>query len=154
MRFSKIGGRGIPAWLVAAALAGGCGDEAGPPREAVSGKVTYDGKPVERGSIQFLPKQAAESGGAWGSIVDGAYAIPASDGPVAGEYAVSITSAPEASDAADALPGDDSGAVAGDVIPEDYNLKTTLTATVEPGKANTADFDLARKAAPRKGRRP
>jgi len=152
LRFSTTVTRRAAAWLAAAALAGGCGGESGPTREAVSGRVTFGGEPLARGSIQFLPRTPEPEGGAWGSVVDGAYAIAAADGPVAGEYSVSITSAPEGGEA-EALPGDDSGQADGDAIPERYNLKTTLEAVVKPGEANVLDFALDRKPA-RKGRRP
>ncbi|WP_165249556.1 hypothetical protein [Paludisphaera soli] len=154
MRYPRCETRRAAAWLAVALLAGGgCGGGDGLPREAVSGKVTFGGKPLDRGAIQFLPRQAGQEGGAWAPVVDGAYSIAAADGPIAGEYAVSITSAPGEGEASGALPGDDSAEVGADVVPEDYNVRTTLKANVEPGKPNAFDFELTRRPAPRKGRR-
>lgn len=153
MKLSKNGTRRAALWLAVAGLAGGCGEGDGLKREAVSGKVTLNGKPLERGSIQFLPTQADQAAAAWGQIVDGAYSVGAADGPVAGEYSVSITSASSETPAAGALPGDDSGPADPNAVPEQYNLKTTLKATVEAGKANQLNYDLTSNPAGRKGRR-
>src|SRR4051812_41369402 len=75
----------------------GCGAAAsdGPPREAVSGKVTLDGQPLAQGVIQFLPASNKEgvSGGA--VIEGGAYSIEAAKGLVAGQYRVTINGAKE-----------------------------------------------------------
>lgn len=155
MRLTKKGTRWT-GWLAVAVLVCGCGEGGdGLKREAVSGKVTFNGKPLEQGSIQFLPPQGNQNAGAWGQIVNGAYAIAAAEGPVAGEYSVSITSASSSSGGAatDTPPGDDSGLVDPNAIPEQYNLRTTLKATVEAGKANELNYELTSKPAARNGRR-
>ncbi|WP_422931753.1 hypothetical protein [Singulisphaera sp. PoT] len=142
----------VTSWLAACALICGCGDGDGLKREAVSGKVTYAGKPVEKGSIQFQPQDADQKAGAWGEIVDGAYSIAASTGPVAGDYTVAIYSASSQSAAADALPGDDAGMSDPRAIPDDYNVKSTLKATIEPAKPNELNYDLKPTSSARKGR--
>lgn len=153
MRLTKIGARWASPWLAVAVLVGGCGGGDGLKREAVSGKVTFNGKPLEQGTIQFLPTQGDQNAGAWGQIVDGAYSIGTSEGPAAGEYSVSITSASSGGAAADVPPGDDSGQVDPNAVPEQYNLRTTLKATVEAGKANELNYDLTSKPAARNRRR-
>jgi hypothetical protein len=56
--------------LVAAlAMASGCG---GKNTATVSGNVTYDGKPIDKGSVSFIPKDGAGPVSA-GEIIDGAY---------------------------------------------------------------------------------
>lgn len=85
---------------VAAALAGmgavlilGCGDTTGlGKRYAVSGKVTYQGKPLEKGRINFIPTQA-DGRAAGGEIENGDYSLTTAepgDGAFPGTYKVTI----------------------------------------------------------------
>jgi len=146
--------RPAAATLVVALLFCGCGGDAdGFVREAVSGRVTLDGQPLAGGAIRFIPKGGDQGAASWGRVTDGAYAIAASDGPVAGEYSVAITSE-GSTEPIEGPPGeepkaDDRGAE----IPEIYNARTTLQATVEPGKANSFDFPLSSKQSPGESRR-
>ena len=79
----------VPA--VAAAL--GCGDDSGLARRyPVSGTVTYNGKPLERGNISFAP-DGPGGRAAGGTIVDGRYSLTThdlDDGALPGKYKVSI----------------------------------------------------------------
>lgn len=61
----------------------------GPRRYPLSGKITYDGAPVDAGNISFLPDGGEErvSGGV---ITDGAYSVSEADGANAGKYRVEI----------------------------------------------------------------
>jgi hypothetical protein len=80
---------GFPAALVVL----GCGDTGGlPPRVRISGMVTYNGKPLERGTISFTPVDA-KGRGAGGSIAEGRYSLTTQDqddGALPGKYRVSI----------------------------------------------------------------
>jgi hypothetical protein len=83
------------AWsLVAlAALLAGCGQRgySGPGRFPLAGTVTYDGQPIDIGSISFLPLN--ESSGqrvSGGYIFDGKYEVPEGQGANAGKYRVEI----------------------------------------------------------------
>src|SRR5690349_1325348 len=73
----------------------GCGDDDGIGRRyQVSGTVTYNGKPLEKGTIKF---QAAAPDGrsAAGEIEQGSYRLTtqtAGDGALPGKYRVSIIS--------------------------------------------------------------
>jgi hypothetical protein len=145
-------------WLLMAilGLVCGCGGPVGPPREAVSGKVTVDGRPLERGDIQFLPTKGSQSGAGWGSIVDGAYEISGSDGPVAGDYSVSITSSVKpatSSTSADELPGEPIDESPAGAISETYNLRTVLKATIVSDKPNRFDFNVTSAKTPSRSRR-
>lgn len=53
----------------------GCSGESGPPRYRVSGAVTYEGKPVPIGAIQFTPDATQGNSGppAFADIKDGKY---------------------------------------------------------------------------------
>lgn len=142
------------ATLVAALLFCGCGgEEDGLVREGVSGRVTLDGRPLPGGAIRFIPKGGEQAAASWGRVADGAYAIAASDGPVAGEYAVAITSE-GTTEPIEGPPGEEpKGAERADEVPEIYNARTTLQATVESGKTNAFDFTLSSKQSPGGARR-
>lgn len=72
----------------------GCGDGSGlPPRYPVSGTVTYNGKPLERGNVNFTPTDSANGRAASGAISDGQYSLMThhpGDGALPGSYKVSI----------------------------------------------------------------
>jgi hypothetical protein len=86
-----------PVYLGALALAvstlAGCG-RGGPEMARVSGKVTYQGKPVVKGTIAFLPV-APGGRAATGEIgPDGSYRVQTeepNDGAQLGEYRVTIS---------------------------------------------------------------
>jgi len=78
-----------PAAALAAALAavGLSGCNSGPPMGEVSGKVTFEGKPVAEGRVTFMNSGAGTGGE--GKLKDGAYALTAPLPP--GEYKVTVT---------------------------------------------------------------
>lgn len=149
----RRGGRSavLAACLTAAAVAAtGCSSESdGLAREAISGTVTFDGQPLERGSITFLPEgQLPTQGGA--PIMDGKYSIAQNEGLVAGKYHVAITAplgeGEKSKDTVSNAPGMPPKPPK-DLIPAQYNTKSTLVADVEAGKANTFDFNLEKGTA-------
>jgi hypothetical protein len=77
--------------VVAAVL--GCGDSGGLARRyPVSGTVTYQGKPLERGTISFTPADG-KGRAAGGTITDGQYSLTTQDpedGAIPGKYKVGI----------------------------------------------------------------
>ena len=84
---------GVPALLVLASC-GGSDDGLGK-RYPVSGKVTYNGQPLEKGVISFIPEDAKKNAGASGQIENGAYTLSTGgegDGAQAGNYKVTVTS--------------------------------------------------------------
>ncbi len=151
MRMLWLGERSaMLAACLAAAVAAGCSSDADElAREAVSGTVTFDGQPLERGAITFVPEgQVPTQGGA--SITDGKYSIAKSEGLVAGNYNVAITSplgdAEKAKDAVTNAPGMPPKPPK-DLIPAQYNKKSTLKAEVKAGASNVFDFNLEKGAA-------
>jgi hypothetical protein len=134
-------------WL-AASLAG-CGEAGdGLPREAVSGTVTLDGKPLARGVLQMLP--AGQGGGTpCGALIeDGKFAIARRQGPVPGEYVVTINSSPDG--APGGAPAGPPGPVSSaerpkELIPPEYNAQSKLTATVKADSPNMLEFALKSK---------
>jgi len=109
----------------------------------VSGKVTYQGKPVTKGSVSFVSTdpQRPNANGPIGP--DGAYTlqtIEPGDGARVGDYLVSISGkAPE--DFNNPLPGVPVKVQSG--LPAKYEKTDTseLKATVQAG-SNSIDFDL------------
>ncbi|MDX2036456.1 MAG: carboxypeptidase-like regulatory domain-containing protein [Isosphaeraceae bacterium] len=82
--------------LVVAALAQGCGSD-GPEMARVSGKVTYKGAPVPKGTISFVSTSGGRN--ATAEIqADGTYrlqSIESGDGAIVGDYDVAISSKDE-----------------------------------------------------------
>jgi hypothetical protein len=135
----------LPARLVAligvAMIFSACG-QSGPEKAKVSGKVTYNGKPVPKGTITFV---STKEGGrnAVGSIeTDGSYRVQTEqpgDGAILGDYKVTVYAHDEA--VLDYIPPKP---VEPKILsPTKYeNPNTTdLKATVQRG-SNTINFDL------------
>jgi hypothetical protein len=133
--------------LIAAALAmcPGCGSN----RNTIEGAVTFDGQPVERGSITFEPA-SGEGPSAGGTIQNGRYKIDA-DGITPGEMVVRISAARSTGKKVEAGPPEPPGTMVDEVrpyIPANYNERSVLTVQVKPGKT-TQDFALKSQAAAR-----
>src|SRR5262249_24310073 len=124
--------------LLLAALAGCSGGRAG-----ASGKVSYDGKPVDGGTIVFIPE--GEGGGikVGGDIVGGEYNLPADRGPKPGKYNVQILGKQKNPTAKSAAPDLVSADQTIQVIPPKYNTQTTLTRDVKSG-SNELSFELTK----------
>jgi hypothetical protein len=118
----------------------GCG---GPPRASVRGDVSFDGKPIETGTIEFYPADGkGQTAGT--AIKDGKYEIPdASVGPmkvrvtssvVVGKHKVyeGVADSPYAEDVRQ-------------IIPKEYNTETTLQVDLKAGP-NEHNFDLKKDA--------
>ncbi len=114
----------------------GCGS-GGPQEYRVTGTVTFDGQPVEKGEIRFVP--TGTQGPAYGGAIEnGKFECKATEG----QKRVEITATREApTPAADGLPDYVS------YIPAEYNTQSTLTAEVKPGGDNTLTFDLKSQGA-------
>jgi len=80
------------AWGFLGLVLAGCSqrDYAGPKRFSLTGKVTYDGQPVDWGSISFLPKAAGEQRVSGGLIENGTYTVTEAQGANAGQHRVEI----------------------------------------------------------------
>lgn len=143
-------------------------------RYPVSGMVTYNGNPLEKGAISFVPEDP-KGIGATGIIENGSYALSTrgeNDGARPGQYKVTITAKEDATARAKAefekaraarkqASGSDDLAVvprqfmvkaeaeAKSLIPPGYGdvRSTNLTAEVKE-KSNTFDFKLTDAEAP------
>jgi len=76
--------------LALCAVLSGCGGPKykGDKQYPLAGDVTFDGQPVDLGSISFMPQGKGRSTG--GVIKDGKYAVPEEMGANAGTYRVEI----------------------------------------------------------------
>ncbi|MEZ6077454.1 MAG: hypothetical protein R3C09_15470 [Pirellulaceae bacterium] len=129
----------------------GCGSQnyEGEKRYPLSGKVTFNGEPVDRGNISFLPMNPDSQRVAGGKIEDGAYSFEEEYGANAGQYKVEIRWQKKTGDTfTDAFGNVDDVRV--EAIPAEFNTATTLTADIGAGK--TYDFDLESDKKARKAR--
>ena len=113
----------------------------------IEGDVTYDGQPVERGSITFEPT-SGEGPSAGGAIQNGRYAIDAA-GVTPGEMIVRISAIRSTGKKIAAGPPEPPGTMVDEVrpyIPAAYNEHSTLKAQVTAGKVSR---DFALKSQPR-----
>jgi len=115
-------------------LAVGCsGNKDIPPLRTVTGLVTLDGKPLADANVAFAPEHGRTSIGRTDAA--GRYELYF-DGPnkgaAVGRHRVIITTMPSMDSAHPIF------------VPARYNVQTTLTAEVKPGK-NTFDFALQLK---------
>lgn len=137
--------------IVASALSSlaltACHSGDGVPREPLTGKITFEGRPLEKGMISFVSSQDPETT-AGGVITEGAYTIPRGDGLAPGTYRVSIWShQPTGKRIADREnPGTTIEEVR-QVVPSQYNQKTQLSVDVKADQINQFDFDLVKAQA-------
>jgi len=128
----------------------GCGD--GTPssklnRNAVSGKVTLDSKPLPHGSIVFHPlSPSGESTVSGTTIKEGAFTLEEANGLPVGKYKVVITAtSAEGTQAADPQAAMDAAAKPAEesaLIPAKYNSNTELTCDIVNGPNDQLTFDL------------
>ena len=126
--------------VAAAGMATLIGCSTGPPFGDVAGTVTMDGKPVDDGSIRFVPVDGNASS-AGGSIKGGKFSVKV---PVT-KHKVEV-SAPKPGTGGLIKKGDGPPVevIADEWIPEKYNTRSELTCEVKSGK-NTYDLDLKSK---------
>ncbi len=120
---------------------GGPADELN--RQAVSGQVTLNNQPLDRGSISFDPqdRENGRSGGA--TIENGSFTLPKERGLPPGSYTVRVYSADTTAEAVtpDGLPGD-SSKVAPERIPAAWNSNSQEQVTVEDGGENHFELSI------------
>jgi hypothetical protein len=135
-------------------IASGCSDDGLPKRYPVTGTVTYNGKPLERGQVNFLPT-APEGRPASGDIEAGRYSLMTQtpgDGAIPGKYRVTIVASDV--DLTDAIAKQQGGIPSQqDVMKAQRKVKRAIPAKYEdPAKSgferevkeesNTFDFSL------------
>jgi hypothetical protein len=140
---SRMGSIARAGWLVLAvgsATCVGCGGaEDDLPRQAVTGEVMLDGRPLGQGQISFVPV-SGDAGTQVGSpIAAGSYEVAREMGPVPGAYLVRIHGGSAGGD-----PDDQAKKykLQPDPVPARYNTRTDLRVEVKADGPNTFNFDL------------
>jgi hypothetical protein len=147
-------------------LVWGCGDDGLPRRYPVYGEVTYNGKPLTQGIVNFIP-QSDKGRAASGTIQEGSYnmtTLTPGDGVIPGPYRVTVTAVKRTEESKkilartpDAPPGHDqpyfgppsgpqifkANKLAKRLVPDKYNSpdRSGLTAEVKE-ESNRLDFKL------------
>ena len=120
-------------WIV------GCGPT-GPERVVVSGVVTYNGKPIPEGRINFIPKENTAAPMSGAAIQDGQYCVEARGGVPVGTYQIQVEAFK--SNAASAEKVFAPGARL-QYLPRKFNVDSQLEITIESGsKKVDRDIDL------------
>jgi hypothetical protein len=122
----------------------GCGPRNN--RLPISGQVTLNGTPLDKGAIRFSSVGGEKHYATGGLIKDGEYKIPQEKGVPPGTYHVEInspdTKAPPV--VVRAAPGEPLGPPsAPDRIPTEYNTESKKTVDVTSDKKNEFDFNIA-----------
>jgi hypothetical protein len=120
--------------LACICLLSGCS----PPRGTVTGRVTLDGQPLDKGIISFTPTDARAKENVVADIINGQYSADV----LAGPQQVQI-SAPKviATRAESPAPGAPLVEITEERLPAKYHSATELTLEVKPGK-NDKDWTL------------
>lgn len=128
------------ALMLLALVSAGCG-KSGIERVYVSGKATYEGKPIEIGQIRFVPITPATGPVTIERIKDGQYETKTTGGVTAGTHRVELRMY-------DSHEYENAPRVAGSasvpqLLPDKYNRASELRLTVEPGSSPIEhDFEL------------
>lgn len=77
--------------VLTAGLIAGCGGSDRPTTYSLTGKVTFDGKPVPAGTVTMLPDASGGGLGAAVAIKDGAFATEPGKGHTGGKYIIQVT---------------------------------------------------------------
>jgi hypothetical protein len=120
----------------------GCADS-GPLTAEVSGTVRLDGRPIEEGSIQFIPVEGSKGPSAGGVIQDGKYHIPRKKGVTVGTNRVELRAFKNAGTKIQdptAPPGVRTEARV-QAFPPEFNDRSTVVKEIQAG-SNAIDFDV------------
>jgi hypothetical protein len=125
-----------------AALLLGCGSV----KTTIKGRVTWEGNPIETGSISFEPedRQGPSTGGL---IQNGQYEVGSDANVQPGKKVVRIQGSAKTGNQIEAGPPLPPGTMVDEVkpvVPAKYNDKSELIREVEAGKVNEFDFELTR----------
>ncbi len=129
----------IMLFLIATISSAGCGDAT---KARLKGNVTFDGRPIEEGSISFLPADGTDSRKASAAVLNGVYDIPADRAPTPGKFKIEISWMRKTGNKiASADPGMGAADETKEAIPAKYNRDSTLVRDLVAGE-NKLDFKL------------
>ncbi len=112
-------------------------------RVPVEGTVTFDGQPVEKGTIAFEPADG-KGPATGGQVIDGRYSLSGEASPTPGEKIVRISATRKTGRMVPAVPEPGTDQMIEEIkpyIPANYNHQTTLRCTVTKDHARH-DFTL------------
>ena len=139
----KSAGLMVLTWCLAACC--GCG----PKTIHVAGEVTYQGKPVEEGTIELIPVDGTTGPSSGGPIKKGRYEVRDAVGLVqGGTYQVRISALAKTGKTAPNIlePGGPPLELSENYIPPKFNLDSSLRITISSDSTvNTQDFHLEPK---------
>lgn len=123
----------------------GCGGDNPLGRKALSGVVTLDGAPLDKGAIEFHPLD--ESGMQSGGLIQaGKYSIAAPQGATLGKYRVQIIDTYDTpAMPASYMPGDPLPPAPKSKIPPEWNSKSKHEIEVKKEGPFKFDFEVATK---------
>ncbi len=131
----------LAASLLMTLLIGCGGGEQGAPTVKVSGKVTFDGAPLEKGTITFEPSND-KGGPSSAAIQSGAYTADVELGPKRVRFsAVKVLGKKKVYEGSADSPEED---ITEQLIPDKYNAASNESYTVKAA-ASDANFDLKSK---------
>ena len=131
-------------FVAAILFCGGCGHHGG--QVPINGEVTFDGKPVEEGSISFEPidGNGAATGG---KIIHGKYELTGQAAPLSGKKIVRISGGRKTGRKIPAGQPAPAGTMIDEVvryIPDTYGPQSTLTCEIVASGPDKFDFNLKR----------
>ena len=116
----------------------------GKPRIALKGTVTVDGRPMDAGTISFVPLDAKDNRPSGGSILDGQYQVSEPMGANEGSYRVEIHWQKPTGKKMKAIDSDETVEQRREGLPDKYHKNSELA--VEIKKDTTEfNFDLSTK---------
>jgi len=120
----------------------GCGGGTTIERADVTGKVTFDGQPLESGSVTFLPTKIGKGVPVTAEIKAGAFSLTGDSGVTIGPNRVEITSIKKTGKVSnfDGIQTEETI----QFIPARYNQESELTTDVKQG-GNQPEFALTSK---------
>ena len=141
---------GVLATGILAGATVGCGSGGGLEEAPLSGRVTYQGKPIEKGRIRFIPIKGTKGPAQREWISQGKYSVTARGGLTVGTHRVEIDAyrpipgaRPYTAEQADGQAFQPGDRPEEQYLPNQYNRKSMLELTIEPGSGSVAkDFDL------------
>lgn len=129
---------------IGVALAVGCQKVDTGGRLPVSGTVTFQGSPLDHGTIEFSSSGDGPTVFTGGMIENGSYSVPAEKGLPPGKYLVKISSVVGGAAPVEEMPGmlEEGAAPPEERIPAEYNTASTQEVTVTSEGPNKFDFDI------------
>lgn len=115
----------------------------GDPYRAISGKVTVDDQPLEKGVITLYPLGEGTTVG--GEIVDGKFELAKESGPSPGNYRVEILAFKATGKTEFDIDEQKEIDIEVQYLPARYNTKSELTAEITPDGENSFEFPLESK---------